>query len=109
MNLSIRERLILRRIERELRSRDPALAALLEMHGGESPAEGAPAGPSPQELPAWWLMGFALCVIAAIVLLGRYSPVPPGTWYPPSAPDSPAAPVGPNGQRQAPTLNLRPG
>ncbi|MDL4814284.1 DUF3040 domain-containing protein [Actinomadura opuntiae] len=105
MSLSIRERLILRRIERELRSRDPGLAALLEGHGAGAPAVVA----SPQELPAWWLMGFALCVIAAVVLLGRYSPVPPGTWYPPSAPDSPAAPVGPAGQRQAPTLQLHPG
>ncbi|QKG20758.1 DUF3040 domain-containing protein [Actinomadura verrucosospora] len=82
MSLSIRERLILRRIEQELRSGDPRLAALLESHGAEPPAS--------QEPPTWLLMGFVLCVIAAAVMLNRFSPAP-GSWYPQSASSSAAS------------------
>ncbi|MBO2462386.1 DUF3040 domain-containing protein [Actinomadura violacea] len=97
MSLSIRERLILRRIERELRSGDPGLAALLESHGAEPAARGEGMPAVSQEPPTWLLMGFVLCVIAAAVMLNRFSPAP-GSWYPQSASSSAASADSPDGR-----------
>ncbi|MER6810238.1 DUF3040 domain-containing protein [Spirillospora sp. NPDC000708] len=98
MSLSLRERLILLRIERELRHRDPHLAALFDTHGSEPRPNGTPVPPSPDELPGWLLIVMASCVLAVAVIVALLYP---------SLSDAPSS--GPSSGPDATTVSATPG
>lgn len=98
MSLSLRERLILLRIERELRYRDPHLAALFDTHGSEPRAHATPVPPPPDEVPGWLLIVMASCVLAVAMIVALVYP---------SLSDSPSS--GPSSVPDATTVSATPG